>query len=55
MPGRKVRTPEGGVLANGQAQQAGPPGRAQGDGQWHREQTADVAAKAAAGKGETVG
>ena len=36
---RKVRTPSGGMLANGQAQQAGfvP---AQGDGKWHRKDTA---------------
>jgi hypothetical protein len=55
MPGRKVRTPAGRVLANGQAQQAHPEGCAQGDGQWNREQTADAAVSTAAGKGERVG
>jgi len=55
MPGRKVRTPAGRVLANGQAQQAHLQGCAQGDGQWHRKQTAQAAAQSADGKGEKVG
>ena len=44
--GRKVRTPQSRMPVNGRAPR--------GDGKCHRNQTADVAATAAAGKGETA-
>ena len=47
-PWRKVRTPMGRMLANGQAQQVDPRGSAQGDGKWHRKQTARAAQAARA-------
>jgi len=42
------------VLVNAKAQQARSQDGAQGDGQWHRKHTADVAGQPVAGKGEKV-